>query len=165
MTSPVERRTIGSGEQRASLDLVYPWTLPTRTRLAGRAGYGVHRFTIDANDVAPPASRSGVRLGIDVRQPFLGVLAAGVGFRVYPTAGPSSDERARFGADGSGWGYELTAGLEGPIPFAWGGLGWRLGYDLLRFSDSYSGAAGSTSSGGSGASTYHSATVSLTYSR
>jgi hypothetical protein len=155
-------RTIGSGEQRAGLDLLYPWTLPTKTRLALRAGFALHRFAIDPNDVAPTSLRTGVRLGLDLRQPFGSRWAVDAGVRVYPISGPGSDELARFGPGGSGWGYEIVAGLEGPFPF-WRRLSWRLGYDLLHFSDSYSGA-GSASSGGSGASTYHSGSASLVYS-
>jgi len=161
-TRLADGRTIGSGEQRAGLDLVYPWTLPTETRVAVRAGFALHRFAIDPNDVAPPSTRRGVRFGLDLRQPFSRRWAVDAGIRAYPISGPGSDELARFGPGGSGWGYELLAGLEGPFPF-WRRLAWRLGYDLLHFSDSYSGS-GSSSSGGSGASTYHSGSASLVYS-
>jgi hypothetical protein len=154
--------TIGSGEQRASLDLVYPWTFPTATRLAVRAGFAVHRFAIDQNDITPTSTRTGARIGLDLRQALGRRWALDAGVRAYPISGPGSDELAQFGPGGRGWGYEVVAGLEGPLPF-WRQLSWQLGYDLLHFSDSYSGS-GSSSSGGSGASTYHSGTASVVYS-
>jgi hypothetical protein len=96
-------RTIGSGEQRAGLDLVYPWTLPTATRVAVRAGFALHRFAIDPNDVSPTSMRTGVRLGLDLRQPFLRRWAVDAGIRAYPISGPGSDELARSARVGAGF--------------------------------------------------------------
>jgi hypothetical protein len=131
--------SLASSEQRFSLDLRYPWLLPTRTTVAARLGYAFHRFSIDTNDVLPTSSRSGVRLGVEAAHPFLPWLAGELGVRLYPSFGPGSDERARFGPDqSSGLGWELLLGASGPLPRIYPGLGWRVTYDLLHFSDSFS---------------------------
>jgi hypothetical protein len=156
-------QSLGSSEQRFSLDLRYPWLLPTRTTVAARLGYAFHRFSIDQNDVLPTSSRSGVRLGLDAAHPFLPWLAGELGFRLYPFFGPGSEERAAFGPDqSSGLGYELLVGASGPLPRIYPGLGWRVTYDLLHFSDSF-GANGGPSRDGS--ASYNAIVFSATFTR
>lgn len=148
-----------AGELRLGLDGVYAFRLGRSTRVAARVGYGWHRFTIDQNSVMPESLRHGVRLGVDAVQRVLRSLSAEASVRLFPAMGPGPAERAAFGADGSGWGYQLGAALQGPIL---GGLGWRAAYDYLHFSDSFSGP-GTTATGGSGVATYHTATVAATF--
>ncbi|MFL5300792.1 MAG: hypothetical protein ACJ79R_10680, partial [Anaeromyxobacteraceae bacterium] len=155
--------SLASSEQRFSLDLRYPWLLPTRTTVAARLGYAFHRFSIDANDVLPTSSRSGVRLGVEAAHPFLPWLAGELGLRLYPSFGPGDEERARFGPDdSSGLGYELLIGASGPLPRVYPGLGWRVTYDLLHFSDSF-GANGAASRDGS--ASYNAIVFSATFTR
>ncbi len=156
-------RSLGSSEGRASLDLVAPVTLATRTRLDARVGYGFHRFSIDSNPYLPASSRRGLRLGLDATQPLTRWLAIEAGVRYMPWMSPGGDEKAAFGETASGHGLELVAGVRGPLAFA-RGLGWSAAYDYLRFSDTYSGPAAILP--GEGATTgYHAAVLSLTYDR
>jgi hypothetical protein len=153
--------SITSREVRFGVDLRYPWQLPTRTRIAARAGYALHHFAVADNPVLPSSNRSGFRLGVDAEHTVLRWATAELQARVYPKMGPGSAERAQFGPDGSGWGYEIAVGASGPLPQVYPGLGWRLAYDFLHFSDSFSGGFASASPKAS----YHSVVVSATYSR
>jgi hypothetical protein len=153
--------SVGSTERRFALDLRYPWTLESRTRLAARLGWAVHHFDIDANPLLPSSTRSGLRLGVDAEHPVLRWASAELQARLYPSMGPGSEERARFGADASGWGYEIAVGASGPLAQVYPGLGWRVTYDFLHFSDSFSGGAPDAS----GSSSYHSLLFSVTFAR
>lgn len=146
-------------ELRLGVDAVYPVRLGASTELAGRIGYGWHRFTIEQNSIMPDSLRHGLRIGADARQVLFRAVSVEASARIFPAMGPGPAEREMFGADGSGWGYQLGAALEGPIHAR---LGWRAAYDLLHFSDDFSGP-GTAGTGGSGAATYHNLTAAATF--
>jgi hypothetical protein len=157
----IASRELSADEQRLSADLAYRIRLDTGTLIGARVGYGLFRFRIDPNSIMPTSNRFGIRVGLDLGQRLFEWLAVEAGGRLFPGMGPGRDERDAFGANGSGWGYQLVGALEGPIA---SGFGWRVAYDFVHFSDSYSGA-GAISTGGSGSASYHTATLSATYAR
>jgi hypothetical protein len=155
--------SVSSREQRFGLDLRYPFLLPTRTRVAGRLGWAWHRFNIDENPLIASSRRNGVRLGADVEHPFLRWVTGELQLRWYPAMAPGAEERAKLSAsDSSGSGYELAVGASGPLPQLYAGLGWRVAYDLLHFSDSFPVNAAANASA---TASYHSVTISVTYTR
>ncbi|HET9599773.1 MAG TPA: hypothetical protein VFP65_29635, partial [Anaeromyxobacteraceae bacterium] len=161
-STPAGGEPLASREERLVADVAYPWRVG-RTRVAARLGFALHRFAVEENAVLPSSTRTGPRLGAEVSHPFTSAFAAEAAVGLYPWSGPGAAERAAYGQDASGWGWQIGLGASGPLRGT-RGLGWRAGYDLLHFSDSFSGP-GSRGTGGSGGATYHTFTVALTYGR
>jgi hypothetical protein len=165
LSTKVGDQRLGSSEQRAAMDLLYERRLLPGTRLGGRVGYGLHRFSVEDGSPGLTARRHGLRLGVDAIHALSSRFHVVGAARLFPWAGVSGPEADAHGS-ASGWGFELLAGVEGPIPFRHlGGLGWRIAYDVTRFSDHFDAAGGSLSRGGSGRALYHGLVLGLTFRR
>lgn len=164
LTSRLGAEEFGSREQRAALDVLYEKHLPARsTRLTGRAGWAWHRFGVDESAVIGTVTHQGPRLGIDLVQPLHPRVDAIGGVSVMPWAIIGGEEKRARGEASEGWGSELLLGLGGRVPQV-RGLGWRVVYDYLRFSDRYAGT-GVLSAGGTGAAAHHAILLGATWQR
>jgi hypothetical protein len=163
LTSRLGAEEIGSREQRVALDALYEPRLRLRTRITGRAGWAWHRFAVDETAVIQTVSHHGPRIGIDAAHPLHPRVEAIAGLRLMPWAAVGGAEARARGEDSDAWGMEAILGAAGAIPRV-RGLGWRVAYDYVRFSDTYAGA-GQLSSGGSGSATHHAILVGASWVR
>ncbi len=156
-------QAFGSGEQRFGGEGLFRLTFDVPAGamwVTARVGWEEHLFSVEANPVITESLRSGLIFGVDASFPLTSALRVNARFEDMPFAGPGPVEQTQYGTPAAGGGFLLRGGLSYDI-FVKSGVAASLyaNFDMLSFTDRYSGGGAQAPQGGVASELYLGAEV------